>query len=335
MASSKCGLTHLWFLLCVWITELSSFFNILCFLQGCRQHASSSADLNSIFISLASPSYGQDIVLELDDINQRVTFLKRSSTGRWLLLWEVQLRRVECLLTWKDLRPWHLSAFGNETFDRRALSSFFCRWEDSLAACEVHAYRLVIVLSARFITSIRYPAMVFTLHWYYCIFKFGFLLLQSFLRLTFHVNDSLWCFKLLLQARCWEITFWNATLSEGLFFNQNGLFVFNLTPFHKKNFLRMHFFALHLNYFSAQLVNHNLLLVELFFKFLYILQFFYGIVGRPPFFLYLYIKVLLHFVLLFFKLVNQIALPSIFFLNFIDFVFCNNLFPLKFAIFFL
>ena len=97
----------------------------------------------------------------------------------------------------------------------------------------------------------------------------------------------------------------------------------------------MHFFALHLNYFSAQLVNHNLLLVELFFKFLYILQFFYGIVGRPPFFLYLYIKVLLHFVLLFFKLVNQIALPSIFFLNFIDFVFCNNLFPLKFAIFFL
>ena len=97
----------------------------------------------------------------------------------------------------------------------------------------------------------------------------------------------------------------------------------------------MHFFALHLNYLSPQLIDRDLLLVEILFKFLYALHFLVGVVGCPPFFLYLYIKVLLHFLLFFFKLVYQIALPSIFFLNFLNFVVFNDFLPLKFSFFFL
>ena len=97
----------------------------------------------------------------------------------------------------------------------------------------------------------------------------------------------------------------------------------------------MHFFALHPNYFRAQLVDRYLLLVEFFFKFLHILHFLDGVVGGPSLFLDLYIKVLLYFLLLFFKCIDQNALPCIFFINLLNFVFCDDLLPLKFSFFFL
>ena len=101
----------------------------------------------------------------------------------------------------------------------------------------------------------RVKALLFLFNRLNCFFKFDLFILKCLLGFSFSEDDRLLVIKLLLEACSGEVLPGHTPLSEGLFLNEHGLFIFNLSALHEKNFALVLLFGLHLADFCLELID--------------------------------------------------------------------------------
>ena len=86
-------------------------------------------------------------------------------------------------------------------------------------------------------------------------FKLDLFILKRLLGFSFSEDDRLLVIKLLLEACSGEVLPGHAPLSEGLFLDEHGLFIFNLSALHEKNFALVLLIGLQLADFCFKLID--------------------------------------------------------------------------------